>query len=88
MSSQRPNMPTSKRNPKGAGRKPGLPGKSFKKTKLKAPEALKVTKGIRYTPQQIERIAEAARKSGSKNFSQFVVTASVEKADAMLKRDG
>ena len=66
----------------GAGMKPGS-----KKTKLKPAGALKVTKGIRYTHQQIERIVEAARQSGSKNFSRFVVTASVDKADAILKQD-
>ena len=68
----------------GAGRPTGSTG--IQKTKLKAPEALKVTKGIRYTPEQIERIHEAARKLGSKNFSQFVVMASVEKAEAVLNK--
>ena len=73
---------------KNAGRKPGSSG--IKKTKLKAQEVLKVTKGIRFTPEQIQRIEEAVRLSGSKNFSQFIVTASVEKADAILneKQDG
>lgn len=67
---------------RNAGRKPGSSG--IKKTKLKAPEALKVTKGIRFTPEQIQRIGEAVRLSVSKNFSQFVVNASVEKAEAIL----
>lgn len=71
-----------------AGRKPGSSG--IKKKKLKAPEALKVTKGIRFTPEQIQRIDEAVRMSGSKNFSQFIVSASVEKVEAILneKQDG
>lgn len=73
---------------KNAGRKPGSSG--IKKTKLKPVEALKVAKGIRFTPEQIQRIEEAVRMSGTKNFSQFIVNASVEKAEAILnmKQDG
>ena len=67
---------------KNAGRKPGSSG--IKKTKLKATEALKVTKGIRFMPEQIQRIEEAVRLSDAKNFSQFVVNASIKKADAIL----
>lgn len=70
---------------KNAGRKPGSSG--VKKTNLKPVETLKVTKGIRLTPEQIERVQDAVRKSGSKNFSQFVVTASVEKAEAILETE-
>ena len=65
-----------------AGRKPGSSG--IKKAKLKAPEALKVTKGIRFTPEQIERATDAARKSGAKDFSAFVVTATMEKVEKAL----
>lgn len=65
-----------------AGRKPGSSG--IKKTKLKAPEALKVTKGIRFTPEQIERATEAVQKSGAKNFSAFVVTATMEKVENVM----
>ena len=68
-----------------AGRKPGSSG--IKKTKLKPIEVLKVTKGIRYTPEQIAHIQKAVKQSGSKNFSQFVVTASVEKAEAILNTE-
>ena len=73
---------------KNAGRKPGSVG--IKKTNLKPTEALKVTKGVRFTPEQIQRIEEAIRLSGSKNFSQFIINASVEKAEAILnkKQDG
>ena len=65
-----------------AGRKPGSSG--IKKTKLKTPESLKVTKGIRFTPEQIKRATEAARKSNAKNFSVFVVMATMEKVEAIL----
>ena len=68
---------------KNAGRKPGSSG--IKKTKLKATEALKVTKGIRFMPEQIQRIEEAVRLSDAKNFSQFVVNASIKKADATFE---
>lgn len=64
---------------RNAGRKPGSSG--IKKTKLKPTEALRVTKGIRFTPEQIRRIVEAIRLSGATNFSRFVVDASLEKAD-------
>ena len=67
---------------KNAGRKPGSSG--IKKKKLKAPEALKVTKGIRFTPELIQRATEAARKSDSKNFSEFVVEATEEKVERVM----
>ena len=65
-----------------AGRKPGSSG--IKKTKLRAPGSLKVTKGIRFTPEQIRRATEAAMKSGAKNFSAFVVEATQEKVEKVL----
>ena len=62
-------------NRKGAGMKTGL-----KKTKLKPPEQIKHTKGIRYTHEEIKLIEEAVRRTQYKNFSRYVVERSVAAA--------
>jgi len=66
---------------KHGGKRPGagMP-QGYKKKRLKQPEQLRKTKGVRYTQEEESLIHKAVRLKKYKNFSQYVVEKSVAAA--------